>query len=299
MRWQCPPGLVARGSGEATGPTVANFVAVLPLRDENPTRHSPFVTWLILAACLVAFFVWQPTPFSTTDDDLEFNLRHAAIPCEVVEGRPLSVDEVVATFRIGDDSACGVGSASPPFDAGKDVWLAVVVSMFLHGGVLHLAGNMWFLWVFGNNVEDRLGKVGFALFYLAGGVAATAAHIAVDGSSTVLVVGASGAIAAVMGAYMVWFPNVPVRTAVIMFFITVVDVPAKWVLGFWFVLQFFTDPNQGVAWMAHVGGFAFGVVVALAVQAIIGPPRVTPPGGRTAGGWPPSGPDDRRFGGGY
>jgi membrane associated rhomboid family serine protease len=273
---------------------------VLPLHDDNPTRRPPIVTWAILGACLAAFLLWQPTPFSSTDDDLEFNLRHAAIPCEVVEGRPLTVDEVLATFRIGDDEACGVGpDTSPPFDAGKDVWLSVVVSMFLHGGLLHLGGNLLFLWVFGNNVEDRLGRVGFALFYLAGGIAATASHIAVGASSTVPVVGASGAIAAVMGAYLVWYPNARVRTAVFMILITVIDVRAKWVLGFWFVLQFFTDPNQGIAWVAHVGGFAFGVLVALVVQAIAGPPgpaRAAPPAG-----WPPPTPppDDRRFGGRY
>jgi rhomboid family protein len=280
---------------------VATFVSVLPLRDDNPVRHPPVVTWLIVAACLAVFLFWQPTPFSDTNDDLEFSLRHAAIPCEVVEGRPLTVDEVVATFRLGDDSACDVGSAaSPPFDAGKDVWLAVVVSMFLHGGILHLAGNLLFLWVFGNNVEDRLGKVGFLLFYLAGGIVATAAHIAVGASSTVPVVGASGAIAAVMGAYLVWFPNAPVRT---LFFITIIDVRAKWLLGIWFVLQFFTDPNEGVAWTAHVGGFAFGVLVALVVQTIGGRPRVPPAGrpgvGRPPPTWPPYGPDDRRFGGRY
>jgi membrane associated rhomboid family serine protease len=179
------------------------------------------------------------------------------------------VDEVVATYRLGDGSACGVGSeASPPYDAGKNVWLAVVVSMFLHGGVMHIAGNMLFLWVFGNNIEDRLGKLGFALFYLVGGFAAIAAHVAVDPASTVPVVGASGAIAAVMGAYLVWFPNAPVRTVVIFYFITIMDIRAKWLLGFWLVLQFFTSPNAGVAWVAHVGGFVFGVLVALALRGI-------------------------------
>src|SRR5690606_14821747 len=120
-------------------PAVATFVAVLPLRDDNPVRRPPVVTWAILAACLAAFLLWQPSPFATTQDDVEFNLRHAAIPCEVVEGRPLTVDEVVLTFRAGDSDACGLGTtASPPFDQGKNVWAAVVVSMFLHGSLLHL-----------------------------------------------------------------------------------------------------------------------------------------------------------------
>ncbi|MBN2624699.1 MAG: rhomboid family intramembrane serine protease [Acidimicrobiales bacterium] len=274
---------------------------MLPLRDDNPVRTTPVVTWAILAACLAVFLLWQPTPFSDTVDDVEFNLRHAAIPCEVVEGRPLTVDEVVLTFNAGQEDACGEGAAaSPAFDGDKNVWLAVVVSMFLHGGVLHLAGNLLFLWVFGNNIEDRLGKVAFAAFYLAGGVAATAAHVAVGASSTVPVVGASGAIAAIMGAYLVLYPNARVRTAVFMILITVVDIRAKWVLGFWFVLQFFTDPNQGVAWVAHVGGFVFGAAVALVIRSVGPPPQALHPGGYRPGHWPPPpGGDDRGFGGRY
>ncbi|HEX6420263.1 MAG TPA: rhomboid family intramembrane serine protease [Acidimicrobiales bacterium] len=267
---------------------------MLPLRDENPVRRPPVLTWLIVAACVAAYFLWQPTPFTDTTDDLAFNLRNAAIPCELVETRPLSVDEVVATFQLGDQSACEVGRPVPPFDAGKNVWLAAVVSMFLHGSLLHIGGNMLFLWVFGNNVEDRLGKVGFALFYLAGGLVALGAHVFADPSSTVPLVGASGAIAAVMGAYLVWYPNAPVRTLVIMIFITVVEVPAKWLLVLWFVLQFFTDPNAGVAWVAHVGGFVFGVVVALATRSITRPPPPRRPAARP--GWYP---DPPGYGGRY
>jgi membrane associated rhomboid family serine protease len=114
------------------------------------------------------------------------------------------------------------------------------------------------------------------------------------------VVGASGAIAAVMGAYLVWFPNVRVRTLIIFYFVTLFDIRAKWVLAFWFVLQFFTNPRSGVAWVAHVGGFAFGVVVGLAALAagIGGDGDTHRPAGATPPGWPP-GPDDRRFGGRY
>jgi membrane associated rhomboid family serine protease len=237
---------------------------VLPLRDDIPARRPAIVTWLIIAACLAAYFLWQPTPFEDTVDDLEFNLRYAAIPCEVVEQRPLTVAEVESTFSLGDQESCGIDQGTTPaFEPGKNPLLAVVTSMFLHGSLLHLGGNLLFLWIFGNNVEDRLGRVGFAAFYLLGGVVATLSHVAVGTDSTVPMVGASGAIAAVMGAYLIWFPNARVRTAVFFFFIAVVDLPAKWVLGSWFVLQFFTDPNQGVAWMAHVGGFVFGALVAL------------------------------------
>ena len=271
---------------------------MLPLRDENPVRSTPVVTWLIVALCVGAYLLWQPGPFSNTSRDVEFNLRYAAIPCELVDNEPLSVDEVVATFQFGDQQACGVGDpASPPFDPGKNVWVAVVVSMFLHGGLMHILGNLLFLWVFGNNIEDRLGKVGFALFYLAGGIVATASHVLVEPSSTVPLVGASGAIAAVMGAYLVWFPNAPVRTVVIFFLITILSIRAKWLLAFWFVLQFFTDPNDGVAWVAHVGGFAFGVVVALALRGVVGRPPARPLPGPTDGWYRP--PPPGGFGGRY
>jgi membrane associated rhomboid family serine protease len=265
---------------------------VLPLYDDNPVSRRPVVTLLIIAVCVVAYFFWQPTPFEDTGSDVRFDLRYAAIPCEVLENRPLTEAEVGATFNLGAGNACNIDRGqTPPFDPGKNVWLAVVTSMFLHGSLLHLGGNMLFLWIFGNNVEDRLGRLGFAAFYLAGGIIATLAHVAVSRDSTVPSIGASGAIAAVMGAYLIWFPNARVRTLV---FIVLVNVPAKVVLGVWFVLQFFTDPNEGVAWMAHVGGFTFGVVVGLLLRGFAD--RAGPPTVRYPDPW--SG-DHRRFGGRY
>jgi membrane associated rhomboid family serine protease len=136
---------------------------------------------------------------------------------------------------------------------------------------------MLFLWVFGNNVEDRLGHVPYLLFYVASGIVATLAHVGVDPSSTIPVVGASGAIAGVMGAYLVWFPNVPILTAFFYILILLREIKAKWLLGFWFVLQFFTSPNDGVAWVAHVGGFVFGVLVGLLLRPSE-PERVAPAG---------------------
>ena len=123
-------------------------------------------------------------------------------------------------------------------------WVAVLVSMFLHGGWIHLGSNMLFLWVFGNNVEDRLGRLLYVGFYVAGGIVATIAYVAVNSSSTVPLVGASGAIAAVMGAYLVWYPTVRIRTAIFVLIIFFTEIQARWLLGFWFVLQFFTEPGQ-------------------------------------------------------
>jgi membrane associated rhomboid family serine protease len=240
---------------------------VIPLKDENPTRHRAVATLAILLACIAVYLFWQPTPFSDTESDVVFNYEQAAVPCEVQHGRPLTVDELRAQVARGSDS-CDVGSPdSPSVFPDKSPWGAVLVSMFLHGSLLHLGGNLLFLWIFGNNIEDHLGVVRFLLFYVAGGVVATLVHVALNLNSTVPMVGASGAIAAVMGAYLVWFPDAPVRTLLTFFFIVMVRIRAKWVLGFWFVLQFFTSPNSGVAWAAHVGGFVFGVLVGLAVRA--------------------------------
>ena len=139
----------------------------------------------------------------------------------------------------------------------KNVYLAVLFSMFMHGSILHVLGNMLFLWIFGNNVEDRFGPIWFLVFYLFAGVVATATHVAFNTGSTVPTIGASGAIAGVMGAYIVWWPHATRPQPVpIVFFFGFIELPAAVVLGIWFVMQFFTNPNEGVAWLAHVGGFA-------------------------------------------
>ena len=254
---------------------------MIPIRDENPTVHRPIITLLLIGACVAIYFFVQPVGQGAlvqhSDqgqiEDIEFNVRNAAIPCEVTKGRPLTIDELRDTFNNGDDTACEDRPSSPEFDPGKNVYLAIVYSMFLHGGLLHIAGNMLFLWVFGNNIEDRMGKVPYLLFYLAGGLAAALAHIFVQPDSTVPVVGASGAIAAVMGAYLVLFPNAPIRTVIIFYLILFRDISAKWLLGFWFVSQFFVNPNSGVAWVAHVGGFVFGAIVALLFRRQLAPRR--------------------------
>ena len=235
---------------------------VIPLRDENPTTRAPIVTVAIILACVAAYFGPQQG-VSDEIEAIEFNLEWAAIPCELKTGEPLSVQEIEATFNNGDTAACVDDGTDRSLFPDKIVYLGVVTSMFLHGSLLHLLGNMWFLWIFGNNIEDRLGHLRFVAFYLFGGVFATAAHYAVQPSSTVPVVGASGAIAAIMGAYALWFPNAPVRTIVFYF---LRDISAKWFLGIWFVTQFFTGTDSGVAWMAHVGGFLFGAIVGLVLR---------------------------------
>ena len=265
---------------------------MIPIKDENPTRRRPLVTIALIVVCTAVYFLWQPSPFSNTASDVDFSVRRAAIPCEVVHHRPLTIDELRATYSntVGRDDACGIGAPTSPAGVPhKSVWLSIFVSMFLHGGVIHLAGNLLFLWIFGNNIEDRLGHVRFLGFYLAGGFVATWAHVLLDVHSTVPMIGASGAIAAVMGAYLVWFPDAPVRTVLAFFLPFIVRIRAKWVLLFWFLLQFLTSPNSGVAWAAHVGGFVFGAIVGLLVRAIPPLRRVALVPDHREGPWDPTG----------
>ena len=239
---------------------------MLPLKDENPTRSTPVVTVVLIAACVAVWVLIQQG--GQRADGVRFTFETAAIPCEVVEGRPLALEEVRDTVESSDQTSCTPSPSTPPLFPGKSVYLAVLYSMFLHGSWLHLGGNMLFLWVFGNNIEDKRGKLPYAAFYLLAGLAATAAHIAVQPDSTVPVVGASGAIAGVMGAYLVLYPNVQIRSLIFLgFFVFFRDVAAKWLLGIWLVSQFFISPNEGVAWMAHVGGFVFGVAAGLLWRA--------------------------------
>lgn len=249
---------------------------MFPLRDVNPTRHRAWVTLALIVACVGVWLLWQQEPQRSATDDLVFNLEHAAIPCELTQGEPLSVAEVTATYGTygGDAEACGNETAAdPPAVPGKNVWLAVVASMFFHGGLLHIGGNLLYLWIFGNNVEDHLGHGRYVALYLLGGVAATAAHVVLQPDSTVPIVGASGAVAAVMGAYLVWFPRAPVKTVLFLGFPFLATIQARWLLGVWFVLQFVTSPNSGVAWAAHVGGFVFGVAVAALIRWVPGAAR--------------------------
>jgi membrane associated rhomboid family serine protease len=244
---------------------------VIPLKDYNPTRRRAVVTLLVIAVNVVVYFFVQPHGSSTVDPQSEqvreatFTYEHAAIPCEIAHDRPLNVGDV----QTGCDSVPSAPAAFPH----KNVYLAVLYSMFLHANLLHIGGNMLFLWIFGNNIEDVMGVIGYVLFYLVSGVVAAGAFVISDPSSVTPIVGASGAIAGVMGAYLVLFPNVRIRSLLFLgFFVLFRDISAKWLLLFWFVLQFFTAPSSGVAWVAHVGGFAFGAIVALVLRTRLRPP---------------------------
>ncbi|MEX2654310.1 MAG: rhomboid family intramembrane serine protease [Acidimicrobiia bacterium] len=225
---------------------------MLPIRDDNPTHRSAIVTGLIVLACVYAFFAEQPFDES---EAVSFLYERAAIACEVVTGDPLTPSEV--------QSGVCESSPAPEIFGDKSILLSVVVSLFLHANLAHLFGNLWIFWIFGNNIEDHLGHARFLLFYLISGVVATAAFVAVNPTSTVPLIGASGAIAGAMGAYLILFPTTRITSIIPPFFFLPFRVPAWVFLGFWLLGQFAISSDAGqVAWEAHVGGFLAGVAYA-------------------------------------
>ncbi|MEY2571553.1 MAG: hypothetical protein QOE63_1903 [Acidimicrobiaceae bacterium] len=226
---------------------------VLPVYDRNPTSGRTWVTVLLIVVNVGVFVLLQGGGRASDQQQATYDFEHAAIPCELIRQRPLTVEEI-------NEDVCVDAPVGRPAFPDKHVDLAIIVSMFLHVSWLHLAGNMLFLWIFGNNIEDRLGPVPYLAFYVFGGVVAALAQLALDPTSTTPVLGASGAIAAVMGAYLIWYPRA--RVLAFIGFIIPLPLPAFVVLGFWFVSQFFTQGAGDVAWMAHVGGFVFGMVIA-------------------------------------
>jgi len=223
---------------------------VVPIRDDNPTQITPYVTYgLIIANVLVFIYQLSLSP-QALDAFLE---TWAVVPREFTASL--------------DGSGLAVGSDVPE-------WITLFSSQFLHGGFLHIIGNMWFLWIFGNNVEDRLGHIKFLIFYLACGALAALAQWFVSSGSSIPSLGASGAIAGVMGAYILRYPNVPILTLVPLGIILApIRIPAFFFLGFWFLqqalsgfasLQTTTHPGMemgGIAYWAHAGGFVFGAIL--------------------------------------
>jgi membrane associated rhomboid family serine protease len=210
---------------------------MIPIRDENPTTITPIVTVTLLVVN-VAAFVYQ---LSLGAEGEAFVAVFGAVPLALFGGE---------TF-----------SPIPPF-------LTVVTAMFLHGGVMHLGGNMLYLWIFGNNIEDSMGHGRFLVFYVLCGVAAAYAHAVTAPESTVPMIGASGAISGVLGAYLLLFPHARVLTWIPLGLLSRLEyIPAGWVLGFWIVLQFLNGTlslgrsGGGVAWFAHVGGFVAGLAL--------------------------------------
>jgi membrane associated rhomboid family serine protease len=227
------------------------MLGLIPISDANPTRRTPVVTLALIAMNVIVFFFLEPGLGTSPSADVYF-VREAAIPCQLENECPAFVGTQAGPVEIPDrDTVSLIG--------------AIVFSTFLHAGLLHIGGNMLFLWIFGNNVEDHLGRAKYLGFYVAGGIAAGFAQIlshlgGCSAGGCTPAVGASGAVAAVMGAYFVLFPRARVNVLVPIFIIfTIVRMSAWVVLGLWLLFQIFI-PQQGVAWEAHVGGFLFGIV---------------------------------------
>jgi len=245
---------------------------MIPIKDNIPTDRLPFVTiGLILSNVIVYLLAVAHGGSLISGPDAQEIVKYGATPYA------LTHSGVHCGLVTPTELGCGPGvSGLPP-------WQTVLTSMFMHASILHLAGNMVFLWIFGNNIEDSMGPFRFLGFYLLGGIAALGLQVAINPDSVAPTVGASGAIAAVLGGYIVLYPRARVLTLVlIIFFFGVIELPALAVLGAWFILQAvfgaagLTDPTNagGVAYFAHIGGFIFGV---LTIRLVATRRKRTPP----------------------
>ncbi|NPV59824.1 MAG: rhomboid family intramembrane serine protease [Actinobacteria bacterium] len=231
---------------------------MLPLFDRNPARRVPVVTLTIIFANFAVFLFMLTLSASRYD---AFIYRYSVVPWEIVHAAPLPFPALEQIF-----------SGPVPDVSGKIVYLSLFTSLFLHEGWLHILGNMLFLWVFGNNVEDVMGHLGFAAFYLFCGLFGTLVHVAVYPQSFNLLLGASGAISGVLGAYLILYPRAWIFTWVIIF---IIPVPAFLVIGVWIVLQVAQGLTSvgmgagGTAWFAHLGGVAMGLIVTAAFYPLL------------------------------
>jgi len=207
-----------------------------PLKDENPTKSFPYMT-VIFIAVNICIFIAELLMGSSRG---YFVAKYGVVPFEITRAVDLNPKVLLGPY------------------------ITLVTSLFLHGSLFHLLGNMWFLWIFGNNIEDIMGSFRFVIFYLLGGIVASLLQILIFASSTIPIIGASGAVSAVLGAYILKFPRARVKTLLFIFiFITVINVPAGVFIGIWFFIQLISSVGRmasNVAWFAHIGGFLFGLL---------------------------------------
>lgn len=258
---------------------------LFPFSDNVPSRRTPVVTYAIIALNFIMLLLLLRLP---EDRRQEAVLSSGFVPARIsqlVHPRPIVVDfdRLVAQKHL--DQVMVVREQYVLEPDRYQILLSLFTTMFLHSGWMHLLSNMWFLWIFGDNVEDRLGHVTYFFFYLLGGLMATACHWWNDPASTIPVVGASGAVAAVLGAYFITWPTARVRSLLVLFvFITIVDLPALVVLGIWFLGQVLNamrvdlDVSGGVAWWAHIGGFLAGMLLMFLLHEKQPPAKPQPTG---------------------
>lgn len=228
---------------------------MFPIRDDNPQLRIPIATYAIIAVNVAVWVFVQG--LGSNPALVESICQLGLIPGELLGTVPAGTQ-----FPLGPGAVCRLG--------GGGTWYTLFSSMFMHGGWMHIIGNLWFLWIFGGNVEDSMGPVRFVVFYLLCGVAAAAAQVMTNTESIVPMVGASGAIGGVMGAYILLYPRVNVHMLFIFgFYITTFAIPAVFMLGYWFLVQVLSGvaslgaSGGGVAFWAHVGGFAAGGLLVL------------------------------------
>lgn len=260
---------------------------LFPFRDNVPAQHTPLATYGLIAINAAVFVSMLRLPEEKRD---ELVFRRGFIPARIGQlfhGRVLEVemprDQVIAPDGQIELLVEQIRIAPDP----RQTLATVITSMFLHGGWLHLLGNMWLLWIFGDNVEDRLGPALYLMLYLGGGTVALACQWAVAPHSTIPVIGASGAVSAILGAYAVTWPFARVQTLVfLLFFVTIIELPALLVLGFWFFGQLLAATQSlslrdlgyqgGVAFWAHVGGFLAGLLAMPSLNDMLRPRRPPP-----------------------
>ena len=236
---------------------------MFPLKDDIPTRRFPILTVAIIATCCAVYFLFEQGLWGLGATGNERVLEFGAIPYEITHlGRECG--------EVDGQLACEVVAGQLPDQA--PWWVTIFTSMFMHGSLLHLGGNMLFLWIFGNNIEDSMSRLRFIVFYLLGGLVALGGQVLVDPDAFAPTVGASGAIAAVLGGYALLYPRARVITLVFIIIIfTIIELPALLVLGIWILMQLLLGTSQlgqplgggegGVAYFAHIGGFVFGLLM--------------------------------------
>lgn len=227
---------------------------MIPLYDDNPTKTKPYITMLFIALNIAIFLLDRLGASGPVGNLFNFSM----VPAAVLGQKAIMVP--IAKNQAGQILTYTYNGLQPQ-------WLTIFTSMFMHGSIFHIGGNMLYLWIFGNNIEDKLGHFKYFFFYLACGFLASCAHIFFNSNSIIPTLGASGAVAGVLGAYLILFPSSTVRSLVFLGFLWfLTDVPAIWLLGIWFVSQLLGVGGSGglqggVAYWAHIGGFIAGIVL--------------------------------------
>ena len=228
-----------------------NVHKVIPISDINPARNTPVISRVFMISTVLVFILIQP---KNQIELINFFYQYSAIPCELVNFAPLSESQFY-------NNSCFYDQFKVIFPS-KNLYLSVIFANFLHANFLHILGNLWSFWIFGNNVEDKLGKVKYLFFLLFIGVISIVSHTFLNQESLVPIVGASGIVSGLMGAYVYMFPNARLLVLVPFGFLFPTTIKAKFFMIFWFISQIFIAlGDQNISWEAHVGGFIFGYLL--------------------------------------